>query len=1318
MFRIFVAEYHETFKNRPIIMRKLTLLFWICFVACVNAWAQTGQFISADRFSNSIITDLCQDKYGNVWISTDYGLNKFDGYQFTSYLHEVDDETSLCNNAVVDLLCDRDGNLWVGTNRGLDRYDPDSDSFVHYPFPGTRRPRVACVNHQADGNIFVCTSGFGAYLVGTDGVLKPTTDYTPEVDEPYYDRVYEDSKGRFWRVALNANAVILKADKGFSKFESMVGVPIAFIERADELFVVGYDGIMSYRNGQMTLADIDMSVLGGKGASFNVACSDAEGNIYIGTRTNGLYCIPMGSRRLERVGVDALGVNLNTAKVTAIMADNDGNLWLGLQRKGLLMITKQSSLFKSWNFARQQIQLGSFITSMCEGEKGMTWCTVQGVGVYGFDDKGVVTAHPATPPAVEFLYRDKQQRYWLGTHREVYAYNPQTGQAQLKVKVADCEKINEMTSDNDGKLYISTFARGFCVYDTKTGEQKQYSMMDHNEELGQLCNDWILSMTSDYNGMVWMGTSHGVACFDPKTESFLTQGWLQQLNGVMCFSICELRDGNIAIGTDQGLYLYDRKLGETLPFPGSEQLNNKIVNYIVQSNDGDVWCSTSNGIWQYSSTRQRFIGHISGNGLEKKEYLHGVGMHSDVDMVYFGHNDGLIAFSPKEVQENVEESNELVLTSFMVGGVPVNATTVLNDVRVTDKPVSESEVFTLSHHDHTITMSLSQLDFNNPFNVAFEYSVNGSDWVKNAEGKNSFTLNFLQPGSYTIRARALQGDVYSPVKSIKIVVRAPWYLTWWAYLIYATVVIALCGYVFVTYRRRMADQLNEEKMKFLINATHDIRSPLTLILSPLANLKRRLDGSQFDALRDIDTIERNANRVLTLVNQILDVRKIDKQQMKLRCQETEMVKFIHGIYKMYEYSAQERNIKFFFRHEQIDKLNVWFDRSQFDKVLSNLLSNAFKYSYDGGTIEIRLSHDEHNATIEVWDTGVGLDKENVKHLFDRFYQGGNSRRMHIDGTGIGLNLCKMIIDMHHGTIEAQNRTDGQRGSVFTLTLPLGKAHLSDADVVQETSDTYAPVKTGRRTSHAVLVVDDDLEIAHYISTELGQYYKFGVASNGKEGLKELLTGNYDAVISDVMMPEMDGFTMLRMIKTNVNIAHIPVIMLTSKADIGNRLEGLERGADAFLPKPFDMEELHMHIENLIAGRQRLKGKYSGAQEQAGKVEVKEVKGNDELLMERVMKAINKNLADSDFNVDALTQEVGISRAQLHRKMKEMTGISTSEFIRNIRLEQAARLLREQKINVTQVAYTVGFSNLAHFSTIFRKHFGVAPSEYVERESQE
>jgi DNA-binding response OmpR family regulator/two-component sensor histidine kinase len=541
-----------------------------------------------------------------------------------------------------------------------------------------------------------------------------------------------------------------------------------------------------------------------------------------------------------------------------------------------------------------------------------------------------------------------------------------------------------------------------------------------------------------------------------------------------------------------------------------------------------------------------------------------------------------------------------------------------------------------------------------------------------------------------------------------------------AYLIYFVLFVSLAVYVIVTYRRHAAEQMNEEKMKFLINATHDIRSPLTLIMSPLASLKRRLSGEEknnsIDAIRDIDTIEHNANRILNLVNQILDVRKIDKQQLHLHCQQTEMVGFVKGICKMFEYSAQERNITFRFNHED-EKLDAWVDRSQFDKVVTNLLSNAFKYSFDGGSVDVNLSHDDTQMKLQVIDNGVGLDADSLKHIFDRFYQGTNSYRMHIDGTGIGLNLCKMIVDMHHGTITASNR-DGQQGSVFEVCLPLGYDHLTEEEIEKEPVDDspQQSIANGQKSStykHRVLVVDDDNEICNYISTELGRYYKLTTKPNGKEGLKELLTGEYDLVVSDVMMPEMDGFTMLRMIKTNVNIAHLPVVMLTSKADVANRLEGLERGADAFLAKPFDLEELHMVIENLIQSRQRLKGKYSGAQQQVDKLEQPEVKGNDELLMERIMKSVNKNLSNSDFNVDMLTQEVGISRAQLHRKMKEMTGISTSEFIRNIRLEQAARLLREQKVNVTQVAYTVGFSNLAHFSTIFRKHFGISPSEYAE-----
>ncbi len=575
----------------------------------------------------------------------------------------------------------------------------------------------------------------------------------------------------------------------------------------------------------------------------------------------------------------------------------------------------------------------------------------------------------------------------------------------------------------------------------------------------------------------------------------------------------------------------------------------------------------------------------------------------------------------------------------------------------------------------------------------------------------------MQPGTYSIDVRARSGDLCSDTKTITVEVTPPWYRTWLAYCLYFLALAALVGFIFYSYRRRANRQMDEEKMKFLINATHDIRSPLTIILSALKKIKGEANPA-------VDTIEHNAQRILNLVNQILDVRKIDKQQMQLHCQQTDIVAFTDGVCRMFDFPAKERDIHFSFNHEGLDHLDAWIDRTQFDKVISNLLSNAFKYSNDGGSVAVKLGvrsqesgDGRRELELSVSDNGVGIDEDSLKHIFDRFYQGSNSRRMHIDGTGIGLNLCKMIVAMHHGTIEAQNRTD-DKGAVFTVRLPLGKDHLKPEEMETQTEILQVTRAKSSSSKYRVLIVDDDLEMARYVSTELGRYYQFGICPNGKEGLKELLTNEYDVVVSDVMMPEMDGFTMLRLIKTNINISHVPVIMLTSKADVANRLEGLERGADAFLAKPFDMEELHMVIENLVQSRLRLKGKYSGAQQaQADKVDQPEVKGNDEVLMERIMKAINKNISDSDFNVERLTQEVGISRVQLHRKMKELTGISTSEFIRNIRLEQAARLLKEQKINVTQVAYTVGFSNLAHFSTIFRKHFGVAPSEYAEREAE-
>ncbi len=1298
-------------------MKNFLLLLLAVVLSSGRVAAQTGHFMPSELFSSGLINSLCQDKYGSIWIATDYGLNRGDGYHFQSFLHDDDDVWSICVNTVSSLFCDRQGRIWVGTAHGLDRYDEAADGFVHYKFPGALQPRVSCMTQLADGRLFVGTAGFGAFIVDDEGHIEPARGYADAANDQYYSRVFVDSRGRFWK-SSSTNTVVVKSGGSFQHFESK-GEPMGFIERDGNVIIIGTRGIIVTRDGRLTDIGVDVSVLDGKEVLFSDVFKDHDDNIYIGTRGHGLFRLAPSSYHLESYDATIFGSSMNTAKVRGLLADRDGNLWIGLQRKGLVMIPRRPMQFQTWSFQVQKVSVSSPISSVCEGDDGMTWCTVQGVGVYGFDAKGHIVAHPKSPDAVEFIFRDQQRQYWIGTDDALFTYNPLTGDSQLKVSF-DCDGFKDLTVDDEGRIYISTFSRGFCVYNPATGELKNYRNDNRDTvKTGHLANDWVMCMASDRDGVIWMGTSSGVSCFDPHTGSFLSHGWNQLLNGILCFSICELQSGNIAIGTDHGLYLYDHEHRTVQPFPGSEQLRNKTVNYIVQSNDGDVWCSTSMGIWQYQASKQQFIGHIYGNGLVTKEYVYGVGMHNDNDKIFFGNNDGLTVFSPRDIKTEHVTTAPLRLSAFYVGSQPVNTRTVLNDVKITDQAVIESSYFTLSYLDHTVTLRFSQFNFANPLNTVFEYNINGGDWIVNPTGTNDIILSHLQPGTYRVAVRASTGkDGYSPEKVIVITVQAPWYRSTAAYVIYLLLLVALAFYIYRIVRRRAKQQLNEEKMKFLINATHDIRSPLTLIMSPLTNLRRHLNDDQKEAHRDVDTIEHNAQRILNLVNQILDVRKIDKQQMQLHCEQTDLVAFIAAISKMFEYNAQERQINFSFQHAGIDQLDVWIDRGQFDKVVTNLLSNAFKYSHDGGEITVSLTTDGKTATFEVIDNGVGLDADGLRHIFDRFYQGGNSYRMHIDGTGIGLNLCKMIVDMHHGSISAANRTGSHHGSVFTVTLPLGKSHLKPDQVEQPTTpavDNHQPA-TGRVSNrYRVLIVDDDLEIGRYIKAELGNYYKFGLCTNGREGLKELLSNPYDLVISDVMMPEMDGFTMLRMIKTNLIISHLPVIMLTSKSDVGNRLEGLERGADAFLAKPFDMEELHMNIENLIHSRLHLKGKFSGAQQQTELVEQLKVKGNDEQLMERIMKVVNKNLSNSDFNVDMLTQEAGISRAQLHRKMKEMTGISTSEFIRNLRLEQAARLLKEQKINITQVAYTVGFSNLAHFSTVFRKHFGMSPTEYVERQ---
>ena len=470
---------------------------------------------------------------------------------------------------------------------------------------------------------------------------------------------------------------------------------------------------------------------------------------------------------------------------------------------------------------------------------------------------------------------------------------------------------------------------------------------------------------------------------------------------------------------------------------------------------------------------------------------------------------------------------------------------------------------------------------------------------------------------------------------INLDVLAPWYLTVWAKLIYLFLILGLTAAAIIVYLRKKKRDLEEAKMQFLINATHDIRSPLTLIMEPLKKLKERL-GNAEEYQADIDTIDRNAQRLLTLVNQILDKRRLDKHQTNLSCRETNLVEFSQGLVSLFTYNANLRGIQI--KLEMPEKpVNAWIDRNKLDKAIANLLSNAFKYTPNGGEIIFRIEKQANKVLLYVIDSGKGLGKnDDGKTLFERFYQGKNSTDMHLDGSGIGLNLCRSIVRLHGGDVYARNREDGKSGACFIIELPLGKEHLKVSQICSgyEESRKKQPRSAAGRNSK-ILLVDDDIEICRYIKSELSDWYRFVICNNGKEALKQLLSGDFDLVISDVVMPEMDGIALLKNIKGNANISHVPVIMLTSKTEISDRLEGIKLGADAYLAKPFSLEELHLTIDNLIDNVRRLKGKFSGALKQDDKVDKIEVKGYDEELMERIMKVVNENMSDSDFNAEKI-----------------------------------------------------------------------------------
>ena len=1289
-------------------MKRFILFSIFCFVQMLTcfSYANSGRLYTSNDLSSSLIRCIIQDKYGFIWVGTNFGLNRFDGYKFSTYLCNPADTTTIQDNDIVKLYPYSKEFLFVATNRGLYKYSYLTNSFQHIVLEKKdEKIRVSSLIEDGKHNLLIGTAGYGAYRLDmtTGKVTRLSRKSANSVDD-FFAMLFFDDEGYLWQAnhtkVLRKYKYDGKSIKLVSVYEpkDLFGISKLYATDKKGFFVAHTGGMMRYDYASHSFSRYDFDFSAHQGAGYISAVTlDKYGNLWLGTSGDGTFKIPHGSRKAYRVELNNQSFIFDNAHISDLLIDRDGNQWYGCYMKGLFLSNNDKNVFHPVSLDELGAGMET-ISSVVGVADGLMLFVVKNHGLYLLDEKTGNTKLLQSPAGPIKVYSDFRKNVYVYGRDGIYEYDWKHQTYRLLLP-ANGLSLDDMRVDAAGNIYFTSQGNGLYVWNRKSGKMTQY-LMDDKLPHKTICNNWISEIRLDSRGWLWCATANGVSCMDTKTGYFDIILSRPLLEGKTCYSTLELSDGKIAIATEMGLYLYDRKKQQTTPWPHSESISGLRIYSLKKDVKGNLWMSSAQGIWCYDSKAKSFFSFEKGNGLLTKEYLAGVVGTTSDGVICYGNSEGLTYFRPSQVKDYNEKTSAIYLSGVLLDGKM--APFIGDNLSVPSDFKS-------------IVLSFSQLDYQSVGNIVFQYRINGGKWISNAAGDNSFNFTGLSYGHYRIEVRTYCNGKYSTYKKvINLDVLAPWFLTVWAKLLYLFLILGLTAAAIIVYLRKKKRDLEEAKMQFLINATHDIRSPLTLIMEPLKKLKERL-GNAEEYSADIDTIDRNTQRLLTLVNQILDKRRLDKHQMNLSCRETNLVEFSQGLVSLFTYNANLRGINIRLEMPETP-VNAWIDRNKLDKAIANLLSNAFKYTPNGGEIIFRIEKQDKKVLLYVIDSGKGLGKnDDAKTLFERFYQGKNSADMHLGGSGIGLNLCRSIVRLHGGDVTARNREDGTSGACFIIELPLGKEHLKDSQINSDYVVNGKKQQRGAASRNSkILLVDDDIEICRYIKTELSDWYRFVICNNGKEALKQLLSGDFDLVVSDVVMPEMDGITLLRNIKGNANISHVPVIMLTSKSEISDRLEGIKLGADAYLAKPFSLEELHLTIDNLIDNVRRLKGKFSGALKQDDKVEKVEVKGYDEELMERIMKVVNENLSDSDFNVEKMCDEVGVSRTQLHRKLKEMTGVPTSEFLRNIRLNEAARLIREHKINITQVSYMVGFANNSHFSTAFKKYFGMSPTEYAAK----
>jgi ligand-binding sensor domain-containing protein/signal transduction histidine kinase/DNA-binding response OmpR family regulator len=1331
---------------------------------------------TVNGLSQSSVITIHQDGIGQMWFGTRDGLNKYDGNKFTIFRNNPKDSTSISNNDILSIQQDKTGFLWVGTYNGLNCYNPITNTFKQYFH--TKSDKSLCNNTVWDikvikNEIWIGTSsGLSIYNKTTKKFtsLFHSSRNRLSIPNNFVLSILETKSGAVWVGTAKGLCKLISRKNGVFSFQQ-----INIQENSEGLFVqkIKEDAIGNLWIGTKTSGIYKfeasskklISLLANRmqnGIDIDVRAIDIDsrGSLWIGTY-NGIY-VMQNNGTVQKIINDS-DKKTSLTKVKSVYTDKKGSVWIGTYYSGVNFWDVSNINFSNLNQSsgRQALSFDVVSSIVADKDKNIYFGT-EGGGITILDKKTETTRFLSATKSVELsgnsvksMFLSEKGVLWIGTFSDgLSAYDVNSNQFITNTISPDLRKLLKESGVyviKKGRkkdiLWLGTFGKGLIRYDVSN---KTFQIIGNdNYSDNFLTNNRIRTLLIDKKDNIWIGTQSGLNCInlnDFDNKNYRVQHYFfneKVFSGDDILSVFQDNKDRIWVGTKaKGFYLFTGKTFRRINFSaGNSPITS--IHSISEDSKNNLWLSSNYGIIKYNPARNAMVIYNQKDGIISNEFNDNANLVLDSHKFYLGGPFGVTYFDSDRIAVN-GYSPQVFLTDFKVK----NKSVYVNDNQdILKKSITYTKSLTLSYDKANISINFAMPNFVNSTNNQYSYRLEGleNNWTNTTNTEVSYTIQ--RPGTYMFEVKGENNDgIWNKTPtSLEIIVKpAPW-LNGWAFFLYFIIIGAtLYGLIWIIQSKENLknelelEQLEAEidkentvaKIQFFTNISHEFRTPLTLILGPLQQMLTDYNGPN-SMYKKLLVIESSANHLLRLINRLMDFRKFENNQFVLESAEGNIVKFLKEIFLSFTEFAKGGGYTYNFNTTD-DEILVYYDRYKLERVFYNLISNAFRYTPKGGVVSINIKKGDNEIIMEVEDSGVGVSEENIDKIFDLFFEIPMHNNVEINynkGTGIGLSIVKNIVNLHKGTIKVENKSSN--GAIFTVRLPLGKEHLSENEILKDfkISDDLTlytsqlslveikeeedindfEVATDKLT---ILIVEDHKVLRSFMKNLLKDNYNIITAENGKKGLEKALKYVPDLIVSDVIMPEMVGTELCSKIKQNIKTSHIPVILLTSRSSLVYKIEGLESGADDYISKPFDLVEFKLKIKNLLDSAQRLKSKFS-SDVSFSPSEITFSSLDDELL-KKAFKIVEENISNEQFDIQFFCSELGVSRTMLFTKVKAWTNFTPNEFIHEIRMKRAAYFLEQNKMNISQISYKVGFNNPKYFSKCFQKKYGETPSQYMNK----